>query len=82
MTAANTTKRLAALENLSREDKLKLIFRHTHPDFKNTDPSRRSILVLRQGQGTCSVPITALTEQEIADKLPYAISQEKKRLTK
>jgi len=63
---------------LTREDKLKLIYRHTHRDFKSVIGGVGAILVLRPG-GTTLVGMTSLTEAEIADKLPYAIKKEAER---
>lgn len=53
---------------MDRKQQLALIYRHTHRDYKGNG----AILVLREG-GTHSVPLSCLTEAEIADKLPYAI---------
>ncbi len=65
---------------LTRDQKLKLIYRHTHRDYKWTGVGVRGILVNRGGAGTCLVPITQLTEAEVADKLPYALKKEADRL--
>jgi hypothetical protein len=64
---------------MERNEALKLIWRHTHRDFKGklADGSK-SVLTLRQG-GTTLVPIDALTDAEIAEKLPYAQHCEAKR---
>ena len=64
---------------LTRADKLNLIYRHTHRDYKGGKGPARSILVLR-GAAT-SVPITDLTDAEIEDKLPYALKKETERLS-
>lgn len=70
-------------EQMTRDEKLALIYRHTHKDFKSHWPDKsRNILVHRSGQGTCLVSLTDLTDTEIADKLPSAIRAEEKRLAK
>jgi hypothetical protein len=55
---------------VTRDDKLRAIWRTTHADFKGKrDDGTRCILVLREG-GTHSVPLESLTDAEINDKLP------------
>jgi hypothetical protein len=68
------------LDQLTKEQKLQLIYRHTHRDFKGSSEGVRTILVLR-GSTHC-VSLDGLTDAEIADRLPYAISQERKRRAK
>ena len=65
---------------LARRDALKLIYRHTHPDFKSRSSifGGKSILVLRNG-ATCLVALNDLTEQEIQDRLPIAMRKEQAR---
>jgi hypothetical protein len=58
---------------------LGLIWQHTHADYKSTYSGFKSILVLRQA-GTSLVPLSQLTEKEIAARLPSAQSKEAKRL--
>lgn len=69
-------------ENTERKNELALIWRHTHRDFKGkgADGIKR-VLVLRPG-GTTSVPLNALTDAEVADKLGYAKHKEEERLAK
>lgn len=62
----NTGKRRALLE--------RLVWKHTHNDFK----SKRSdgTKVVNQyvaGRGTCSVPLSCLTDAELIDKIPKKI---------
>lgn len=64
---------------LTKEDKLKLIYRHTHKDYKSVIGGVGAILVLRAG-GTHLVGMTSLTDAEIANKLVYALYKEEKRL--
>jgi hypothetical protein len=70
---------------LTRADALKLIWRHTHRDFRGrnfaTGGSDKCILILRAG-GTCSVDLHALTDAEIAGKLQTCWAAEQKRLAK
>jgi len=66
---------------LTKEAKLNLIYRHTSRDYKNGGKGdARAILVLRKG-GTSLVPLIALTDEEIADKLTYALYKEDKKRT-
>lgn len=55
---------------------LDLIWRHTHPDYKGVIGGARYILVNRGAEGTCSVALESLTDDEIADKYKYAKSRE------
>jgi len=69
-------------EQMTRNEKLTLIYRHTHKDFKGHWLDRtRNIMTLRTG-GSHLVSLTDLTDAEIEDKLPYAIRQEEKRIAK
>jgi hypothetical protein len=62
--------REARLANpVTREEKLLAIWRNTHADFKGKIDGKACILVLREG-GTHSVPLSDLTDEEIAYKLP------------
>lgn len=54
---------------MTREQKLQAIWKHTHRDFKGIISGARCILVLRSG-GTCSVPLSALTDAEIKSRQP------------
>ena len=66
---------------LTKEAKLNLIYRHAGKDSKNGGKGdARAILVLRKG-GTSLVPLIALTDEEIADKLTYALYKEDKKRT-
>ncbi len=70
-------------EQMTRDEKLTLIYRHTHKDFKGHWPDRtRNILANRGAQGTCLVDLSDLTDEEIAGKLPGAIKSEERRLAK
>lgn len=71
---------IAPKQEYSRKEALALIYRHTHKDYKN--PRDKSILVNGGGMGTMSVPIDALTDAQVEDKLPYAAKKEQARLAK
>lgn len=49
---------------MNLQQKLNLIWRKTHPDFKSMKGGYRSVLVLREA-GTCLVPLDTLTEAEV-----------------
>ena len=64
---------------LSREQQLRLIYRHTHKDYKGAIDGVKGILVLRGG-ASCAVPLEQLTDAEIADRLPLALKKEAARI--
>ncbi|MCX4152367.1 MULTISPECIES: hypothetical protein [Paraburkholderia] len=73
---------------LSREQKLTIIYRHTHRDFKGhagpqwgEHQGKKSILVNVKGS-TCLVLLEHLSDEQIADKLPYALTKEADRRAK
>jgi hypothetical protein len=69
-------------EQMTRDEKLTLIYRHTHKDFKGKWPDgTRNILAPRSG-GSELTSLSDLTDEEIADKLPGALRAEEKRLAK
>jgi len=56
---------------MTRKQKLALIYRHTHRDFKGrTADGHRAILMFEEGVGTCLVPLHNLTDAQIEKKLP------------
>jgi hypothetical protein len=55
--------------SLSRKQAESLVWSRTHRDYKGVIAGTRCVLVLRDG-GTQSVPLSSLTEAELADKLP------------
>lgn len=57
---------------MTRDEQLKAIWRTTHRDYRGMLDGQRTILVLRQG-GTHLVPLTNLTDDEIARKLPKGL---------
>lgn len=64
----------------SRAQAESLIWRHTHRDFRGYAAGVRTVLVNREGQGTCLVSLDGLTDDEIARKLGYAVRAEAKRI--
>lgn len=62
---------------MTKDEKLNLIYRHTHADYRGKLGIERAILIYRQG--TTLVPLSALTDEEIAAKLPYAIHKQGER---
>src|SRR6266581_1549011 len=55
-----------------KAEKLDLIWSRTHLDYRGATESERYVLVLREG-GTWSVPLTALTDEEIERLLPRSL---------
>lgn len=62
---------------MSRTEALRLIWKHTHRDYRGKVNGVKSVLVLRTG-GTHLVPLDALTDAEVADKLAYAERREQR----
>lgn len=62
-----------------RKAALKLIYRHTHKDYKGKFPDGTKTILVCRG-GTCLVALDDLTDTEIADRLPSAQRMEAKRL--
>jgi hypothetical protein len=63
---------------MTKQQQTALIYRHTHRDYKGTVGGEKSILILRNG-GTTAVPLSCLTDAEIAERLPYAMRKEAER---
>ena len=53
---------------MTREQKLKLVWKNTHNDFRGKIDGVKTILVYRNG--TTLVALNDLTDKEINDKLP------------
>jgi hypothetical protein len=66
---------------LTRDQKLTLIYRHTHKDFKGTHPELGKTIMVLRGASTL-VSLQDLTDDEIADKLPGVLKMEERRLAK
>jgi hypothetical protein len=58
---------------LTRKQKLALIWKRTHRDFKGRMDGVRTIMVYRNG--TCLVALDDLTDEEIESKLPKVKEQ-------
>lgn len=67
---------------MNRKEKLRLIYRWTHSDFKSRIgiDGEPAILVFRKG--TCLVMLKDLTDEEIEQRLPYAMKKEAERREK
>lgn len=53
---------------MTREQKLKLVWKNTHKDFRGQINGVKNIMVFRNG--SCLVNLTDLTDKEINDRLP------------
>lgn len=62
---------------MTREQKLKLIYRHFCKDYKGRIDGKPSVMIYRQG--TCIVMLDDLTDDEIAQHLPSALRKEGER---
>lgn len=58
---------------MTREQKLKLVWKNTHKDFRGTYDGVKSIMVFRNG--TCLVNLSDLTDKEINDRLPAEVRE-------
>lgn len=68
------------MAGLSREQKLDLIYKNTHSDFKGIIGGARTMLMFRGG--SCIVSLNDLTDEEIARDLPYALKKEAEKKSK
>jgi hypothetical protein len=55
---------------MTRAQKLALIWRFTHRDYKGRVGGVRHILTWIEGSGTCLVRLDSLTNEQIEKKLP------------
>jgi len=62
-------------ETFTREKALRLIWKHTHRDFRGNMNGERTILTYRNG--TCLVMLFDLTEDEINEKLALSVRLER-----
>ena len=58
---------------MTRDQKLKLVWRHTHKDYKGVMNGERTIMVYRQG--TCLVELKDLTDTEIEERIPRSLKE-------
>lgn len=50
---------------LTRARLEELAYATKHADFKGDGPSGKSLLICRKGEGTCSVPLSSATDEEL-----------------
>lgn len=51
-----------------------LVWKHTHKDYKGKREDGTKVVLMNRGaNGTCSEPLSALSEEELLDKLPAKI---------
>lgn len=62
---------------MTRKEELRLIWKHTHRDFKGVIDGQKHVLCLIDG-ATCSVPLDALPPERHAEKLAYAVRAEER----
>lgn len=58
---------------MTRDQKLMIVWKHTHPDYKGMLEGQRSIMVYRQG--TCLVLLKDLTDTEIEERMPRSLKE-------
>ncbi|MCA8270374.1 hypothetical protein [Burkholderia vietnamiensis] len=82
------TNQTAAHQELTREQKLTLIYRHTHRDFKGVagdiwekDAGRKTLMVNENG-ACVLVLLDNLSDAQIAERLPFALRKEQQRKEK
>jgi hypothetical protein len=63
---------------MTRAQQLRLIWRHTHRDFKGKVDGHKCIIFCR-ADGTHLVDLRDITDQEIAQRIPYALRKEAQR---
>lgn len=71
----------------TKQQKLDLIYKHTHPDYKGIAggqfgeafEGKRMVMINLPSGSTALVPLDMLTDEQIAEKLPYAIRKEAKQ---
>jgi len=68
MNATHTVEIDGTAHTLTTKEALRIIWRHTHRDFRGTITGTKTVLTLREG-GTTLVDLASLTDAEIADKL-------------
>ena len=76
--------KMISTENLTKQQKLDLIYKHTHPDFKGVaqfgnwgeHKGKKTILVCRYDKYCLSV-LEQLTDEEIESLIPHSITKER-----
>jgi hypothetical protein len=64
-------------ESTHRPAALRLIYKHTHRDFKGRIGKARTILAQDKDGATCLVELDGLTDEQVMLKLPFAIRAER-----
>ncbi len=72
----------AKVAQYTREQALKIIWRHTHKDFRGKVDGVGTIMVNGGARGGILVAVDHLTDEQINDLLPSAHKQELARLAK
>ena len=67
---------------MDRKQQLNLIWRHTHRDYKGTRADGVKTILVNENGATCLVELDALTDAQIAEKLPYCLKKEQERKQK
>lgn len=66
---------------MTRNEQVRLIWRHTHRDYKGTLPDgTRTVMVFRSG--STLVPLADLTPEEIDGMMPVMYAREARRIAK
>jgi hypothetical protein len=58
------------MEAKTRKKLEALLWKNTHKDFRGSIDGEKNVLINRGGEGTCLVPLSALTDEELLGKLP------------
>jgi hypothetical protein len=58
------------MEAKTRKKLESLLWKNTHKDFRGSIDGVKNVLVNRGSEGTCLVPLSALTEEELLGKIP------------
>jgi len=54
----------------------RLVWKHKHSDFRGKIEGVKCVLKFVTGVGTCSVPLSSLTEEECLDMIPKRVREE------
>lgn len=68
------------MAELSKQQKLALIYKHTHRDFKGEIEGEPTILVFRNG--TCLIRLADMTDAEIEDRVQSALRKKSEYLAR
>jgi chorismate mutase len=62
------------MEAKTRKKLEALLWKNTHKDFRGSIDGAKNVLINRGGEGTCLVPLDALTDEELLGKLPKRLT--------